>query len=328
MTPTRPSREGPVTSRADVALNPETWPIASAMIHRQNDLGDGRTVQDQSADDWARTLGEVAAAGFAHVDPFDSWIRLADLELSRLDEFMAVARDVGLSVPGISTARRSVIDPDRGDEFLDYSHRVIDTAARIGARAVSFGLFGPLSPEQKKALWFWTAPGVVNPDDPDIYAKAVGRITELGRHAGEVGVEIALEMYEDTYLGTADGAVRFATEVDLPNVKVNCDLGNLIRQHRAVEDWRSMMEKLASFAGYWHAKNYYRMEDQTTGSVMSSPAPLEYGVINYRDAVRMALDAGFCSSFALEHYGGDGLSVCAKNLAYLRRILRAAVVTR
>lgn len=310
---------------ADIIYNPETWPIAAAMIHRAGELRDGRTAQDQSPEDWARALTEVAAAGFSHVDPFDSWIRLADLDPGRRAEFMAVTREAGLSIPAISTARRSVIDPEHGDDHLAYAHRVIDTAAEIGAGAVSVGLFGPLSPAQREALWFWTAPGVVNPDDPEIHAKAVARIADLGRHAGELGLELALEMYEDTYLGTADGAVRFVTDVDMPNVKVNCDLGNLIRMHRPVEDWRSMMTKLAPFAGYWHAKNYHRLADAQTGAVMSAPAPLEHGVINYRDAVRMALEAGFKSGFALEHYGGDGLSVCAQNLTYLRRILRATM---
>ena len=35
----------------------------------------------------------------------------------------------------------------------------------------------------------------------------------------------------------------------------------------------------------------------------------------------MALAHGFHSAFLLEHYGGDGLSVCAANRQYLRRIL-------
>ncbi|WP_102959609.1 sugar phosphate isomerase/epimerase family protein [Mangrovicella endophytica] len=312
---------------SDARPDAETWIIASAMIHRQNALPDGRTVQEQSAAEWREALAEVFEAGFTDVDPTDSWIRLADLEPARLDEFMAVARDVGLSVPAISTARRSVIDPERGEEYLAYGHRVIDTAAKIGAGAVSFGLFGPLTEAQKRALWFWTMPGVVNPDDPAIWRKAVERIRDLGRHAGELGIELALEMYEDTYLGTADSSVRFATDVDLPNVKINCDLGNLIRLHRPVEHWQSMMEKLAPFAGYWHAKNYFRMEDEATGAVMTTPAPLELGIINYRAAVRMALAHGFRSAFLLEHYGGDGLSVCGQNRTYLRHILKAVTVS-
>ncbi|UHD46385.1 sugar phosphate isomerase/epimerase [Aureimonas altamirensis] len=310
-----------------LTYSPEVWPIASAMIHRRNELADGRTVQDQSPDEWAEALAEVAAAGFAHLDPTDSWIRLADLTRSRRDEFMAVCRQLGLSIPAISTARKNLIDAEQGAQYVEYGHRLIDTAAEIGAGAVSFGFFGLLSEAQRRALWFWTAPGVVNPNDPVAWKTAVERVRELGRHAGENGLELALEMYEDTYLGTADSAVRFCQDVDLPNVRINCDLGNLVRLHRPVEHWQSMMEKLAPFAGYWHAKNYYRMEDETTGAVMSSPAPMEFGVINYREAIRMALKAGFKSAFLLEHYGGDGLSVCAVNRDYIRRILRAVSVT-
>ena len=240
---------------------------------------------------------------------------------------MAAARQAGLPIPAISIARRSVIDPDLGSEYPAYGHRMIDTAARIGAGAVSFGLFGPLSPAQRKTLWFWTIQGVVNPDGNGTRMLAVGRIRELGRHAAEAGLELALEMYEDTYLGTADGAVAFAGDVDLSNVRINCDLGNLVRMHRPVEHSDAMMAKLAPFAGYWHAKNYHRMEDGTTGAVMSSPAPLESGAINYRGAIRMALRAGFGSAFSVAHCGGDALSVCATNKDHLRRLLQSSDLT-
>lgn len=305
----------------------DDWIIASAMIHRPNLQPDGTFVQDQSPDAWRGPLAEVAVAGFTHLDVTDSFIRLADLDRSRLEDFMGVAHEVGLQVPAISTSRRNLIDPQTGEENLAYCHRVLDTAAAIGARYVSFGLFGPLTDAQKKALWFWTVPGVTNPDDPAVWRLAVSRLRELGRHAAELGIQASLEMYEDTYLGTADDAVRLVTDIDLPNVKINADLGNLLRMHRPVEHWQSMMEKVAPFAGYWHAKNYFRLEDETTGQVMSSPAPLELGVMNYRAAIRMALKAGFDSPFLLEHYGGDGLSVCATNREYLRRILRAMEVS-
>lgn len=299
----------------------ETWPIAAAMIQYPNILPDGSSVQDQSSEEWAATLADVADAGFTALDPTDSWLRLADLSAARLGAFLRVATASGLTIPAISTARRSVIDPDQGDAYLAYGHRVIDVAADIGAGSVSFGLFGPLSLKQKEALWFWTAGGVVNPPDAAIWNTAVSRIRELGRHAEEAGVEIALEMYEDTYLGTADDSVRFVTDVGLPNVGINADLGNLIRLHRPVEHWQAMMEKVAPFAKYWHVKYYIRMEDAASGVIVTHPAPLSSGIINYRTAIRMALDHGFSSPFLCEHYGGDGLSVSAENMHYLRRIL-------
>ncbi|ANH08027.1 MULTISPECIES: sugar phosphate isomerase/epimerase family protein [Shinella] len=299
----------------------ETWPIAAAMIQYPNLLADGRSVQDQSVEEWAATLDDVVDAGFTELDPTDSWLRLADLSPARLDAFMALVRSLGLTIPAISTSRRSVIDAVHGDAYLAYGHRVIDTAKAIGAGAVSFGLFEPLTAGQKTALWFWTVDGPRNPDDPAVWQKAVARIRELGRHAEELGIEVALEMYEDTYLGTADSSVRFVEAVGLPNVGINADIGNLIRLHRPVEHWQAMMEKVAPFAKYWHVKNYTRTEDPGTGVIVTHPAPLETGIINYRAAIRMALAHGFRSAFLCEHYGGDGLSVSAANRDYLRRIL-------
>ena len=299
----------------------ETWPIAAAMIQYPNLLPDGRSVQDQSVEEWAATLDDIVDAGFTELDPTDSWLRLADLSPARRDEFMALVRSLGLTIPAISTSRRSVIDAVHGDDYLDYSHRVIDTAKAIGAEAVSFGLFEPLTSGQKKALWFWTVDGARNPDDPAVYKKAVERIRELGRHAEDLGIEVSLEMYEDTYIGTADDTVRFVEAVGLPNVGINADIGNLIRLHRPVEHWQEMMAKIAPFAKYWHVKNYTRTEDPGTGAIVTHPAPLPSGIINYRAAIRMALDHGFRSAFLCEHYGGDGLSVSAANRDYLRRIL-------
>jgi len=302
-------------------FNRDNWPVAAAMIQYPNRLPDGSSVQDQTPEQWAATLRDVSDAGFTELDPTDSWLRLADLSPSRLDEFLGVTADVGLTIPAISTARRSVIDPEHGDEYLAYGHRVLDTAAKIGARWVAFGFAAPLTEAQQKVLWFWTAPGYHDPDDRAVWDRAVARIRELGVHAGEVGVRIGLEMYEDTYLGTADSAVRFVTEVDHPAVGLNPDLGNLIRLHRPIEHWLSMVEKTVPYATYWHVKNYFRDEDPTTGAITTMPAPMEFGLISYRVAVRKALEHGFDSAFLVEHYGGDGLSVCATNRDYLRQIL-------
>lgn len=299
----------------------DNWPIAAAMIPFPNRLADGRLVQDMPAEHWEETLAEVADAGFTELDPTDSWLRIADLEAARLDEFLAVTRSLNLAIPAISTSRRSVIDPESGEDNLAYCHRVIDTASRIGAGEVSFGLFGPLTAAQQKALWFWTVDGEKNPENPDIYALAVRRIRDLGLHAAEQGIEVSLEMYEDTYIGTADGAVRFVEAVDLPNVGINADIGNLIRLHRPMEHWQDMMVKLAPFLKYWHVKNYIRVEDPVTGAFLSHPAPMEAGIINYRAAVKLALEHGFRSAFLCEHYGGDGLTIAARNRDYLRSIL-------
>ncbi|HEX8509619.1 MAG TPA: sugar phosphate isomerase/epimerase family protein [Propionibacteriaceae bacterium] len=297
------------------------WPIAAAMINFVGPLPDGTPVQDAPPEAWLDPLQQVADEGFTLVDPTDSWLRLADLSPDRLAAFGELLMSVGLGIGGISTARRSVIDAARGEEYLDYSHRLIDTAAQLGVADVSFGLFQDLTPEQKRALWFWTVDGYTDSEDPEIWQLAVSRFQELGRHAAEVDVHISLEMYEDTYLGTADSSVRFLTDIGSDHVWLNPDIGNLQRLHRPVEHWQAMIEKTVPHARYWHVKNYFRTEDATTGAIVTAPAPLELGIINYRMAVRLAIASGFQGTFLCEHYGGDGLSVCGTNRAYLERIL-------
>ena len=299
----------------------ESWPIAAAMIPFPAVLPDGRAMQDGGPELWAEPLGQVAAAGFDAVDPTDSWLRVADLDPARRADFAALCRELGLAVPAISTSRRSLIDARHGADYLAYGHRVIDCAAELGAGHVSFGFFEPLTPAQQQALWFWTEDGPRNPDDPAVWRLAVERVRDLAGHAAACGVSIALEMYEDTYLGTARDAVRFVTEVDHPAVRLNIDIGNLVRLHRPVEPWAEMIQACAPFAGYWHVKNYYRMEDSRSGLVMTHPAPLLGGTINWRAAIGTALDLGFAAPFLCEHYGGDGLGVCAQNRDYIRSIL-------
>ena len=312
-----------VSRQSPPKYNARTWPIAAAMIQYPAILPDGRSAQDQPAEEWAATLRDVTRAGFTELDPTDSWLRVADLSPGRRREFLSVCREAGLTIPAISTSRRSVIDPDpeKADDYLAYIHRVIDTAPECGATEIAVGFATALNDAQKKALWFWTAQGHRDPDDASIWKKAVSRIRELADHAQSVGVTLSLEMYEDTYLGTAESSVRFITDVDHPSCGINADIGNLVRLHRPVEHWHDMMSQLAPFLRYWHVKNYLRTEDATTGMIVTAPAPMEQGVISYRAAINMALAHGYNSPFLVEHYGGDGLSVAARNRDYIRGIL-------
>ncbi len=147
----------------------------------------------------------------------------------------------------------------------------------------------------------------------------MARLRELGRHAAEVGVLLSLEMYEDTYLGTADQSVQLVQDIGLANVGINPDIGNLIRLHRPIEDWREMVAKTLPYSNYWHMKNYIRDEDVARDTYVAMPAPMESGLISYREAFKVALSAGFQGILCTEHYGGDGLSVTASNQDYLRR---------
>jgi sugar phosphate isomerase/epimerase len=297
-----------------MALSASDWPISAALLQAPDQ-------HDADAAAWSGTLREVRRAGFDRVDLTDSWVRPGELDPARQDELLAVLAESGLRPAALAVLRKSIIDPEHGDANLAYDHRAIDAAARLGVRIVCLNLNRPLTPAQRAALWFWTVDGPKDPDDPEVRALAVRRFQELGRHAAEVGVLLSLELYEDTYLGSAASAVRLVEEIGMPEVGLCPDVGNLIRLHRPVEHWRDLYAATLPYANYWQAKSYQRDEDPATGRVTAMPAPLESGIVDHREVVRMAIEAGFQGIICTEHYGGDGLSVCAANREYLRRIL-------
>src|SRR3954462_1923445 len=204
----------------------ENWPIAAAMLPFGSTASRGGPIHDAEPEEWAKHLRLVRRVGFTEVDPTDTWVRVADLTPERLDEFRSVLDDVGLTIPAISTSRRSVMDPEHGDEYLAYSHRLLDVAAELGVPMVSFGFFQEFTPAQREVLWFWLAEGWHDDESPEARSRAASLIRELAEHAAGNGQQISLEMYEDTYVGTCDGAVKFLEEVGHEARGLNPDLGN------------------------------------------------------------------------------------------------------
>ncbi|WP_300266617.1 sugar phosphate isomerase/epimerase [Microbacterium sp.] len=305
-------------------LDRETWPIAVCMHGFSRVTPNGVALHDAPPEVWDDMFGRIAALGFRGVELADSHIRPADLTASRREELKEIASAHSVDLVAVHVQRQSVIQPGRGEENLAYAHRTIDAAAELGLQVFSTGLHQPFSAAQQQALWFWTAPGPVDPDDAATRALAVARLRELGEHAAAVGLPMSLEMYEDTYLGTADSAVRLIEEIDLVNVGLNPDIGNLVRLHRPIEDWREMHEKTLPYANYWHVKNYTRDESADGSWYTSTPSTLETGLINYRDMVSRAIELGFTGPFLMEQYGGDSLGVCATNRTYLQSVLPSA----
>ncbi|MCM3484754.1 sugar phosphate isomerase/epimerase family protein [Kocuria rosea] len=304
---------------------PETWPIGAALLNFTGTTADGRDRTTAGPEAWKQTLREVRLAGFDHVDLTDSWVRPADLDTDGRRRLLETARSYDLAFSDIAVTRKSVITPDedRARENMAYTKRTIDAAADLEVPMVCLGLHDPFTEPQKQATWFWLAEGAEDEETPENREKAAARFRELGEYAAERGVSVSLEMYEGTFLGTADSSVQLVIAVDLPNVGLCPDIGNIVRLHREVEDWREMLTKMLPHTNYWQLKNYFRDHDPATGSYASAPAPLALGFIDYREAIGMALEAGFDGPMCVEHYGGDGLTVTAMNRDYIRGILAA-----
>lgn len=301
----------------------ESWPIAANMLSFGNRAPDGGHVKDAPASVWADQMRQVKELGVDQIDPTDAWVPLAKLSDERVEEFRRTLDGEGLSIPSISMTRSSVVDEKDGETNLADAHRLLDLAPSFGATVVNIGFMQGLTPEQADALWFWLAPG--HEDDEAHRSLAIERVRELGDHAARNGLQLSLEMYEDTYVGTPDGAVAFLDEVDHEAVGLNPDLGNLYRLHRPMPPFMEAFETVLPRSNFWHIKNYSRDYDPATGAYSSAPLPLKYGYINYRQVIRRALELGYSGPFCCEHYGSDSLGVIAENVAYIRQVLASAL---
>lgn len=294
-------------------------PIAACLLGLDPLTPDGTAAHLADEDFWRSQLATVKEVGFDFVEISDAWLNFGVLSPRRIARLRAVLADLDLTPIAVHSQRRSVADPRDGEANLAHHHRALDNAAALGVGIYlsSYGLHRPLTPAQQRALWFWTVAGPVDDPDPAVREVAVRRVRELGDHAAELGLTTSLELYEDTYLGTGQDAVRFIIDVDRDNVGLNPDVGNLIRLHRPVEAWQELYELTLPYATYWHAKNYLRDEaaDQSWFSAM--PATLRDGLINYRAVIRRAVELGYPGPITCEHYGGDSLGVAAANRAYL-----------
>lgn len=304
-------------------FSPQDWPIGAAMLQFPSVTAQGRSMREAGPERWRRDLAAIAAEGFSSVEVPSAWLPIGDMTAREHDELKAVLADVGLGICATSVVRRSIIAPEGALGNLDATHRAIDAAAAVGSPLVCLGLHEPLTREQMDVLWFWTVRGARSPDDRAIWKMAAARYRELADHAAEVGILISLELYEGTYLGSADAAVEFLQEIARANVGLNPDLGNLVRAQEAVEPWECMAVKTLPLANYWHVKNYARAENPITGVYLTSPSPMASGVIDYRKCVAFAVAHGFRGAFLCENYGGDGLAVSAENRRYLQHLLTA-----
>jgi sugar phosphate isomerase/epimerase len=271
---------------------------------------------------WASELGELAEAGFTAIDLVDSWLSPAELSRSRLEDLSAAIAATGLAVVGVSVVRRSVIDPQDGDENLEVTLRTLEAAASLGAPLLSIGFHRPLTKEQR-ASKFWLVPSPEDARDDATWRLATERVATVARRAAELGVDISLELHEGTLLDSALGALRIIDAVGAENLGINADLGNLVRVPRPLErSWEEELRAALPALNYWHVKNYVRIERPAAGEFVSAPSDLSAGVIDYRRALRLAVEHGYRGPLCIEHYEGDALSVIANGRRYLEQILR------
>jgi sugar phosphate isomerase/epimerase len=82
---------------------------------------------------------------------------------------------------------------------------------------------------------------------PEQWSAGVRAVKDLGRYAGELGLQIALEMepFALSLLNDVPSMARFLNDVDEPNVKANVDISHMALAHQAAETLQSLKGRIA-----------------------------------------------------------------------------------
>ena len=184
-------------------------------------------------------MGQAPAAGrpmgFTEVDPTDTWVRVGDLSPERLAEFKSVLKRCRPD----DTRYLDLTSQRDGSRTRRGISRIQSPAARRrgGTRrtAGQLGFFQGFTAAQGRCSGSGSSEGWHDDETPEVRSRAAALIRELAEHAARNGQQITLEMYEDTYVGTCDEAVKFLKEVGHDACGLNPDIGNLIRLHRPIE---------------------------------------------------------------------------------------------
>jgi sugar phosphate isomerase/epimerase len=257
-------------------------------------------------DVWGADLARLKRSGFEAIDLVDTWLSPADLAAHEVAELREIITALGLRLAGISVIRKSIIDPRDGAANTAHTRSSIDAAAALGAPLVCIGFHRPLTGDQSGQWPFWAVDGPADSRVPAVRELAVARLRDVCGYARDRGIQISLELYEQTLLGCGADAARLVADVGAPNLGLNPDLANIYRQPRELaESWQETLSHCLPYMNYWHVKNFRRAPVWPSGPFVTFPTAMADGDIDYAEAFQMAADAAYAGPICIEHYGGD-----------------------
>jgi sugar phosphate isomerase/epimerase len=149
-------------------------------------------------------------------------------------------------------------------------------------------------------------------------------LREVGAMAADHGIELSIEMHQNSIADNSWSVLHLLQAIDRPNVGVNPDLGNLYWNYDEPEEsCEDAIMNLAPKAKYWHCKQLQRVHVPELERAYYLKVPLPNGEIDYRFAISAMVDAGYDGYLAIEGCReGDQLYGDGRSVAYCRELLR------
>lgn len=155
------------------------------------------------------------------------------------------------------------------------------------------------------------------------YERTASAISDVASVAANVGVEISIEIHQNSIADNSWSALHLLDLIEAPNVGVNPDLGNIYWTYDIPEEsCEDAIVALASHVNYWHCKSLYRVHIPELETAIYVQAPLPDGEIDYRFAIAALLDVDYDGYLAIEGIrDGDQFHQDGRSVAYVKSVL-------
>ena len=158
---------------------------------------------------------------------------------------------------------------------------------------------------------------------PDDFERTAEVLREAGEMAGARGINISVEVHQNTIADNSRAALRLLDLTDSANVFANPDLGNIYWTYDEPEETSDdAILALAPRSAYWHCKNLRRVHIPENEHAIFIRVPLPDGEIDYRFAISAMHEAGFDGYLAVEGAThGDQLHADRRSFEYVKGVL-------
>ena len=236
--------------------------------------------------------------------------------------------ELSAAVPEISGSREKAIQTLR-DELNDAGlENAVRFAAQIGAGILNTSVTtGRAYPPGKGADRGETiCHGASRDASEEDFERTANGIAEIARLAADVGIEISIEVHQQSIVDNSWSALHMLELINQPNVGINPDLGNIYwTYHIPEESSEDAIVALAPYAKYWHCKNLYRFYIPDIERSLFMKVPLSDGDIDYRFAISAMLAAEYDGYLAVEGVrAGDQFDLDGRSIAYVKSVLGEA----
>ena len=155
------------------------------------------------------------------------------------------------------------------------------------------------------------------------YERTASAVSDVAIIAADLGVEISIEIHQNSIADNSQATLRLLELIDAPNVGINPDLGNIYWTYDIPEETcEAAITAVAPRVNYWHCKSLYRVHIPDLETAVYVQVPLPDGEIDYRFAIAAVLDAGYDGYLAIEGIrDGDQFHQDGRSVAYVKSVL-------